>query len=80
MMMMHRLANVNFIYNTNLVPAFNACISVQSTILVCSITLEEAGNRKEAKRLRKGEDYDDVVYVSYVFWIHGQEEYYFCEL
>jgi len=58
----------------------NTCISVQSKILICSITLEEAEHRTEAKRLRKGEDYDDVVYILYVFWIQGQEENYFCEL
>jgi hypothetical protein len=72
MMIMHRLANVNFIYNTNLVPAFNPCISVQSKILICSITLEEAGHRREANRLRIGDDDDDdVVYISHVFWIQG---------
>jgi hypothetical protein len=38
--------------------------------VICSMTIEEAGHRKEVKRLRKG-DYDDVVYISYVSWKLG---------
>jgi hypothetical protein len=44
------------------------------------MTLEEAGHRKEAKRLGKGEEYNDVLYISYVSQIQEKEKNCFCEL